>query len=181
MKPNDLDRCSNALFFVRRRFSWMFADLRMLLEEQSSTSESKMAAGAAAVRMLQTVSSFRHRDASRGPAYFHGVTSLAHSDFEPRKKEAAETSRLHDGSSSHRFPVFYPGIVGGHEGAPAVLPGALPPGFPAIQNSRCSRFSGRVLRDADQHEGTEGPFGFCIFGAGRALNVSPGSVFGNFP
>lgn len=87
MKPNDLDRCSNALFFVRRRFSWMFPDLRMLLEEQSSTSESKMAAGAAAVRMLQTVSSFRHKDASRGPAYFHGVTSLAHSAFEPRKNK----------------------------------------------------------------------------------------------
>lgn len=75
-----------------------------------------------------------------------------------REKQAAGTSRLHDGSFSRRFPVFNPGIVREHEGAPAVLP----PGFPAIQNSRCCRFSARVLRDPDQHEGTEQSLSFYI-------------------
>lgn len=75
--------------------SWMFSDLRRLLEGQRSTPESKMAAGAAAVQMLQTSGSFRHKDASGGPAhFFHGVTGLAQSDFEPRK-----TSRQNEPAS----------------------------------------------------------------------------------
>lgn len=74
-----------------RFFSWMFPVLRRLLEEQSCTSESKMAAGAAAVQMLQTFASFRHKDASGGPAhFFHSVTGLAQSDFEPRKNKPLE-------------------------------------------------------------------------------------------
>lgn len=81
MKPNDLLGSSALLSVSRRFFSWMLPDLRRLLEEQSSTSQSKMAAGAAAVRMLQTVGSFRHKDALTGPAhFFHGVTGLAQSD-----------------------------------------------------------------------------------------------------
>lgn len=72
------------LFSVSQRFFHGFSDLRRLLEQRSSASESKMAAGAAAVQMLPTFGSFRHKDASRGPAhFFHGVTGLVQLNFEP--------------------------------------------------------------------------------------------------
>lgn len=141
-----------------------------------------MAAGAAAVQMLQTFGSFRHKDASRGPAHLLGdVTGLAQSDFQPRKT-AAGTSRLHEGCFSHPFPLFNPGITRGHERVPVVLQGALPPGSPAIQDSRRCRFSGRVLRDPEHHEGTERSSSCWIFadedaplcpGCARCVRASP--------
>lgn len=125
--------------------------------------------------MLQTFGSFRHEDASTGPAhFFHGATGLAQSNCEAR--QTSRPNGLYDGLSSRRFPVFHPGIVRGHEGGRAVLPGALPPGFPATQNSPSCRFSARVLRDPDRREGTEISISFYIFADGDALNLCPGSV-----
>lgn len=128
------------------------AGLGRLAEEQSSTSDSKMAAGAAAVQMLQTFGSFRHRDASGGPAHSApDVTAPAQSELEPRRASGRNEPASCGLAFYRPFPPFNPGPVRGHEGAAAVLPGALPPGEPG----RRGRSSGRVLRGPEQLEGTE--------------------------
>lgn len=92
------------------------------------------------------------------------VTAPAQSEPEPRRaSERPERAGFMWARFYRPFPPFNPGPLRGHEGAAAVLPGALPPGEPEIQDSRRGRSSGRVLRGPEQLEGTDPPFGFCIF------------------
>lgn len=79
------------------------------MEAQSSTSDSKMAAGAAAVQMLQTFGSFRHRDASGGPAHSApDVTASAQSELEPR-----QTSGRNEPASCGLFLSAFPSVQPG--------------------------------------------------------------------
>lgn len=85
-------RCHYAAFSVSRRF--YSADVcRLSLRSTAPASESKMAAGAAALQMLQTFASFRHKDASRGSAHFlRDVTRFRPVGFRAQEKQAAGTS-----------------------------------------------------------------------------------------